>query len=77
MGLVGLRILAGASRRWRFGRKGDYLCMHLEMCVNSMTEMEGAQWEHRTVLNSCPDVSGRWEGRSEKRRWLPSFYVSW
>lgn len=43
MELVGLRILAGASRGGRFGRKGVYLCMKPEMYVNSMTQMEGAQ----------------------------------
>lgn len=62
MALVGLRILAGASRRWRFGRKGDYLCMHPEICVNSMTEMEGAQWEHRNsaeLLSRCVRQMGR------------------
>lgn len=59
---MGLRILVGASRRWRFGRKGDYLCMHLEMCVNSMTEMERARWEHKNsaeLLSRCVRQMGR------------------
>lgn len=42
--------------------KETTLCMHLEMCVNSMTEMEGAQWEHRNsaeLLSRCVRQMGR------------------